>query len=277
MIRVDLQLPIETTAKSPLAKRGAGIRDAIQDPAVIGVFLIAVLTLIFALALEHRADVRHEALNASVQSAVRDSARFEEDLRTADQLRAKRNRIEQRIAAIAQIDQNRFAFVHVLDQLAAALVADIWLAEVTTTSTDASGGIRFGLSGYAPDNETAQRYMSQLEHSPFIAGVALQGTTLTSMNGQDVVRFVISAATEVPDQSFILTETIRPDGTRISDLDGASSIVVEPSDSLIASPADSLVADRVNSPARTTADSIAPVEPSRTDSLTPMPPPGNNP
>lgn len=243
MIRVDLQLPVEVSVKAQRGRRGANLLDVVQDPAVIGVFLVAVMTFLFALTLNHRADSRHEALSASVQSAVRDSARFEEDLRTADQLRAKRNRIQERIAAVGRIDQNRFAFVHVLDQVASALVADVWIEQVVTNSMDQSGTVRFTVNGFAPNNETVNLYLAQLEQSPFVTGVALQGANGVTMNGQEVTRFVLTGMSEVPDDSFLLTETIRPDGTRTSDIEQGELIIEAPAvDSTGASQADTAAA-----------------------------------
>lgn len=234
MIRVDLQLPVDPSIKTSFAKRGAGFLQLIQDPVVIGVFLIAILTFVFALVLDRRAHIRHETLDASVRSAVRDSARFEEDLRRADQLRAKREQIAQRISSIARIDQNRFAFVYALDQISAALVSDIWLESVTTRSVDGSGTVNLTITGYAPNNEKVNLYLTQLEHSPFLADATLQGTTTRPFNGHEVVQFVIAARTEIPDPSYIMTETIRPDGSRTSDLEGPTIIVEQPQDSATA-------------------------------------------
>lgn len=244
MLRIDLQLPIEVRSKKGLLRRSAGIVDLLQDPAVIAVALVAVLVLVFGLFLDHRAATRQAALAQSVQSAVRDSARFERDLKTADELRARRGRIVDQIEAVESVDRNRFAFVHVLDQAASALIADVWLESVESIGTEArTGNVRFNLSGFAPGTEEVDRYIKQLESSPFVAGVALQGAQGVEMNNQQVTRFVVTARSEVPDVSFLLTETIRPDGTVVSDLDSDGLLVTDPA------PA----ADSVTAP-----DSVAP-------------------
>lgn len=220
IIRVDLKLPLEARTTNHLRRVGAGLLEVLQDPAVIGVCLIAASAVVFAGVLDHRANVRLERLEQSVRAAVRDSIRFEQDLRASDELRRKRVDIERRIADVRTIDHNRFAFVHVLDHAASALVADVWLEEVLTISHDPeTGHVQVQLIGFAPNSQTVQRYIDLLERSPFIAGASLASSTTQTINHQEAVRFMIIVSSEVPDVSYLHTETMRPDGSVVSSLD----------------------------------------------------------
>lgn len=242
MIRVDLQLHLEEQKSSSFHKIGTGLIEIIHDPVVIGVFLIAATALVFAWVLDYRSLARQERLQESVHAAVGDSIRFERDLRTNDELRKKRAETERRIASVRTIDQNRYAFVHVMDHAASALVADVWIEELVTLAQDPqTGHVQVQITGFAPNSQTVQNYIELLERSPFIVGASLTSSTSQIINQQEAVRFTIIAWSEIADESYLFTETIRPDGTVTTNLDEESPPTSAPIDSTTA-PTDTLVA-----------------------------------
>lgn len=222
MIRVDLKLDLGGTRNRFVRRRGVGLMDLIQDPWVITVFVLAIGVLVFALYLDHRVTSDYQQSRERVQQAVRDSSSLRADIVRAEELSAKRKAIEERINTIQEIDQNRFAFPHVMDQVAASVPPEVWIKTIKTVGEAGGGNVSFSLTGMAPTAEAAGDFTRQLEMSPFIAGASLESTTSETTGAQELIAFVITGRSELPDRSFLQTVSL---GEQTEQTSGGTGVI----------------------------------------------------
>src|SRR5688500_16597061 len=113
---------------------------------------------------------RRETTQVALDEAVQDSARFADLIARTQLLTARRDSIAQRVGIIQQIDQNRYVWAHILDEVARALPDYTWLTELSQVSNEP---ISVRLTGQAGNNFALTVFMEQLEASPFLQGVTL--------------------------------------------------------------------------------------------------------
>ena len=148
-----------------------------------------------------------ETTQVALDEAVQDSARFADLIARTQLLTARRDSIAQRVGIIQQIDQNRYVWAHILDEVARALPDYTWLTELSQVSNEP---ISVRLTGQAGNNFALTVFMEQLEASPFLQGVTLiqsaqefagQGTTT-----QQVVQgFQLEVGYVAPPMEFLQT------------------------------------------------------------------------
>lgn len=216
MLRVDLQLDIDTSQSSRLRRRTRSMVEIFQDPAVIAVLLLAVGALGFALYLNQQANEQYRSLQQEVRQALRDSTSLQSDLAQAEELKARRTEIRERIQRVQQIDQGRYAYVHVMDQVSAALPAETWIESLQTQShKPESGQITFTVTGFAATNDIVSQFINRLENSAFIQNVSFQSSSQVPMGIQQITEFTLRGRSTQPDLSFLETIRIMPDGQRV--------------------------------------------------------------
>ena len=117
-------------------------------------------------------DVRKKAGDAKValEAAQKDSARFSDLIARTQLLTARRDSIGVRVGIIQKIDQNRYVWAHIMDEVARALPDYTWITELQQVSNDP---ITIRLTGQAGNNFALTVFMEQLEASPFLQGVTL--------------------------------------------------------------------------------------------------------
>ena len=122
-----------------------------------GVGIVVVLVIAF-LFLGVRGD--REELQVALDVAAQDSVRFADLIARTELLTARRDSIAQRIAIIQEIDQDRYSWPHLLDEVARALPDYTWLTELTQVGTDP---LAIRLVGQAGNNFALTVFMEQLE------------------------------------------------------------------------------------------------------------------
>ena len=152
-------------------------------------------------------NAQREETQVALDEAVQDSARFADLIARTQLLTARRDSIAQRVGIIQQIDQNRFVWAHMLDEIGRALPDYTWLGEVTQVSNEP---IQIRLVGQAGNNFALTVFMEALETSPFLQNVTLiqsnqefagQGTS-----AQQVVQgFILEVAYLPPPAEFLQT------------------------------------------------------------------------
>jgi type IV pilus assembly protein PilN len=170
-----------------------------------GAIAVVALGLIAYLFLNTRSAREEEQVLLDEQ--VQDSARFADLIARTQLLTARRDSIAQRVGIIQQIDQNRFVWAHILDEVSRALPEYTWLTELSQVSNDP---ISVRLTGQAGNNFALTVFMEALETSPFLQNVTLiqsnqefagQGTS-----AQQVVQgFILEVAYVPPPAEFLQT------------------------------------------------------------------------
>lgn len=116
---------------------------------------------------------QEEEVQVALESAVQDSARFADLIERTRRLQSRRDSIVERVAVIQEIDQNRYVWPHVMDEVARALPDYTWLTQLGQMGTDP---LRIQLRGRAGNNFAVTVFMDQLEASEYFRDVSLVST-----------------------------------------------------------------------------------------------------
>ena len=164
------------------------------------------------------------------QRAVQDSTRYVAVLRERNRALAQRDSVRRQLEIIKSIDNDRFVWPHIMDEVSRALPPYTWLKTVSqlaafvpataapapppksTGRADAPPpppppppALRFQITGHTVDIQALTRFMKLLETSPFIQNVTLAKSELVQLDGKEVTEFFLEAEYERPDDSVIAT------------------------------------------------------------------------
>ncbi len=206
MIEVNL-LP---GGKRRAAKRGGGgfslpsIPAIPADPYIIGAIVSAVGTLGLLGWGYLGLSSAQEDVQVALADAVQDSANYADLIQRNEQLTARRDSIGQKVDIIQEIDEGRYVWPHVLDEVARALPDYTWLTQILQVT--AGDVIEFQVHGKAGNNFALTSFWEALEASPFIRSVNLvQTEQVLEPTGELVYVFQLDAAYEVPPKELLET------------------------------------------------------------------------
>lgn len=216
--------------KSAAAGASARVRDPYLLSAVASVLVAA--AVIGSMHLTQGSALAELAEREEV--AVRDSSRFAVVLAERRKAEAKRDSVVRQLAIIKSIDNDRFVWPHILDEVSRALPPYTWLKSiaqtaapvpaVTPASNAASAGkdstnkkqdpqpsdepLRFRLTGNTVDIQALTRFMKLLETSPFVQNVQLARSELALVDGKEVTEFQLDAEYERPAKELLTTAPV---------------------------------------------------------------------
>lgn len=173
------------------------------DPWVLGVGAFAVVAALVIGYLFLSTRERYGELEAQVEAAAADSARYAGLIEAIERLRARRDSIAQRVAIIQEIDGDRYVWPHIMDELGAALPDYTWL--VGLVQLEGGSTPRFRIDGRAGNNFAITRFMRNLEASPFVREVRLVTTELVAEGDRVLHAFSLEARYEPPAPDVIQT------------------------------------------------------------------------
>jgi Tfp pilus assembly protein PilN len=186
----------------------------LQDAVVLSVAAVAVVALVLVLFIGIQQKAREAELRSLVEEVQRDSLRLSSDATRADELRSTQAAIQSRVEAIAAIDRNRHAFVHVLDEVAGSIPERVWIHSIAATTQDPqSNHVGGRVSGYAPSADVLLVFIMRLELSPFVRDVRLASQNSSRVDQYEVVTFELTFASETPAIEELETMTLHPNGT----------------------------------------------------------------
>lgn len=170
-------------------------------------------------------DVRSERANvqASLDQAVADSARYGRLIETQASLQARQDTIAQKLVMIQEVDAGRYIWSHILDEISRALPPYTWLESIQ----HGPGGARpsFVITGRTGSLPALTRYMDALEASPFLRGIELISSEQATVGGDEnrvVNNFRLTGTYQHPPMEMIETVPLFPDeadfnGEEVSD------------------------------------------------------------
>lgn len=207
-----------------------GVRERIREPWLIGAVAVTLLTIGAISALYVRQAARATTLEEALQKAVQDSTRFASVLREREMAEAKRDTVLRSLNLIRAIDDDRFVWPHVMDEISRALPPYTWLVSLgftgagqgqqaitTVAPPPAAPGkkrptvqtviprdtVRVRVVGNTVDIQALTRFMTQLEASPFLDQVQLAKSERASDNGKEVTQFQLDMLYSRPDPSLV--------------------------------------------------------------------------
>jgi Tfp pilus assembly protein PilN len=215
-----------------LAAAIAGLRGRVNDPYLVSAIGSLVLAVLVVGGLHWRHTSRVASLTETEQQAVQDSTRYAAVLKEKYAATAQRDSILQQLDIIKSIDDERFVWPHVLEEVSRALPAYTWLISINQTSavvsaaarTDSAAparrgappptpatpvadprAVRFRMVGQTVDIQALTRFMKLLEASPFIQNVQLARSDAVASEGKQVTEFQLDAEYEPPAAGVIQT------------------------------------------------------------------------
>jgi len=205
------------------------MRERIREPWLIGGVAVAVLSLAAIGTMYARQSSRESDLEVATQRAVQDSTRFASVLKEREAAEAKRDTVLRSLNLIRAIDDDRFVWPHVMDEVSRALPPYTWIVSlgftgagqgqqaVTTVAaapaTDAGkrrkmlqtaiprDSVRIRVVGNTVDIQALTRFMTQLESSPFLVQVQLAKSERANDNGKEVTQFQLDMLYSRPEPS----------------------------------------------------------------------------
>ena len=171
------------------------------------------------------------------RAAVQDSTRYAAVLAERVKAPAQVDSVTRQLAVIREIDNNRYVWPHVMDEVSRALPPYTWLTSIEQISAPPSadapaapaavptpGGapapdsasklaaedvepqaLRFLLTGTTVDIQALTRFMRVLEASPFVTNVNLAKSNLVVVDSREVTEFRLEAEYQAPDSAAIQT------------------------------------------------------------------------
>ena len=221
-----------------LSGAASGIKDKflLGTVGAVSAVVVAVAFMFMSQTNRERTLVEHE------RKAVEDSARYKVVLAAKTTAEAKRDSLYQQVAIIKSIDESRFLWPHLLEEISNALPQYTWLTVVTQTSTPPSSSVadvnakalpagakakelnakekkahadsvlavasrntKFRVVGHTVDIQALTLFMKTLEASPFIQNVQLTKSDLVIVEGKEVTEFQLEAESQKPPPFIIRT------------------------------------------------------------------------
>jgi type IV pilus assembly protein PilN len=202
MVRINLLSQPDKKKKKAAAEPGRGMPRLPAAPAVplslLGGGLVLVL-LAGAVYLYFSQNRQAAALEERIDVARQDSTRYSRAISKIREIESSQSAIAARIQAIQAVDQGRFRWPHVLDEISRSLPDNLWLTSVTRG--DELEGDRIEITGVTFSNLTLTQFMSSLEGSPYFESVSLVGSNRSQVDGVDVTSFALRAAFSQPPAS----------------------------------------------------------------------------
>jgi Tfp pilus assembly protein PilN len=173
--------------------------------------------------LYSRQTYRAVTLAAAEEQAVKDSTRLAVALGEKVKAEAIRDSSLRQINVIRSIDEDRFVWPHVLDEVSRALTPYTWLTSVAIAGT-AQGtvnvvtvpegraridtavvreNISLRIIGQTVDIQALTRFMRQLEASPFLAQITLERSEAVLEGNKEVTQFSLQLIYTRPDPSTL--------------------------------------------------------------------------
>ncbi len=174
------------------------------------------------------------ALEERQIKAVEDSARYSAVHAAKVKAEATRDSLYRQLAVIKSIDDTRYLWSHLMQEISTALPPYTWLTAITQTSVPPSAAaadttrpagnaqgkskaatekekiarsdslmaeartLKFRIVGNTVDIQALTRFIKALEESPFIQNVQLTRSDLIVSEGKEVTEFSLEAQTQTP-------------------------------------------------------------------------------
>lgn len=142
-----------------------------RDRWVLGAGVLAILGVVVIALLFFRVAGVAEELEVQIETAQRDSVRFADVITRAERLQSQRDSIAQRVAVLQEIDEARYVWPHILDEVGRALPDYTWLVSLQQVAADPAPLIR--VRGRAATYFALTSFMENLEASPYLGSVRL--------------------------------------------------------------------------------------------------------
>jgi len=214
----------------------SGLGQRIKNPYLVTAVSSLAIALLSVGGLHFTQQAEASELSVREESALRDSARYGAVIAERRKLEARRDSVVKQLEIIKSIDNDRFVWPHVMDEVSRALPPYTWLKSMSTITLQdtpeqptaaakpddkaakekekakqdpvPSAPLRFKIVGHTVDIQALTRFMKLLETSPFIQKVTLSKSELVVVEGKEVTEFTLEAEYERPTPDAIVTAPV---------------------------------------------------------------------
>jgi Tfp pilus assembly protein PilN len=219
----------------------SGAASSISDKYLLGTVATVAATVLTVGFLFVGQSSRQRTLNEREERAIQDSARYKVVLEAKAKAEAKRDSLYQQVAIIRSIDDSRYLWPHLLEEISNSLPQYTWLTSVTQTSAPPSSAVqdttkkaaagdsakkstaaqrkaradsvlaaasratKFRIVGHTVDIQALTLFMKTLEASPFIQNVQLTRSDIALVDGKEVTEFQLEAESQKPPPFLVKT------------------------------------------------------------------------
>jgi len=201
----------------------SGLSGKFTDRYLLAAVVSSALAAVVIGMLYSRQTYRAVTLAAAEEEALKDSTRLAIALAEKIKAEAIRDSALRQINIIRSIDDDRFVWPHVMDEVSRALTPYTWLVSIAITDAPqgtinvvtgapppakvdtavARESIRLRLIGQTVDIQALTRFMRQLEASPFLANITLERSEIILEGNKEVTQFALSMAYTRPDPTTL--------------------------------------------------------------------------
>jgi Tfp pilus assembly protein PilN len=208
----------------------ANLRERIRQPWLIAAVVTTVVALALVGLLFTTQTARETRVTEALQKAVQDSTRYASVLKEREMAEAKRDTVLRSLNLIRAIDDDRFIWPHIMQEISRNLPPYTWVVSmgisgpgqgtqaVTTVAAAPSepgkkrhalptavarDTVRVRLIGNTVDIQALTRFMKQLESSPFLEQVQLAKSERANDNGKEVTQFQLDMTYTRPDPVLV--------------------------------------------------------------------------
>jgi type IV pilus assembly protein PilN len=205
-----------------------GFASKVTDPFLLGAVASGLLAAVAIGALYTQQLARQKSLDDKERRSVKDSIQYSVVVKSIRRAQAQRDSVVRQLNIIKVIDNNRFVWPHVMDEVSRALPPYTWLTSMQQTNStgapDASAPaaapaphkkgenadsaaaaqpVQLQIIGNTVDIQALTRFMKSLEASPFIENVTLVKTTVIPVDGKEVTEFQLTGTYQQPDSALV--------------------------------------------------------------------------
>src|SRR5688500_610944 len=210
----------------------ANLKSKVRDPYLLGAIGSGLVAILVTGGLYTMQGSRSARLDEELQKAVQDSTRYASVLREREKAEAKRDTVLRSLNMIRAIDDDRYIWPHIMDEVSSALPPYTWIVSLgfsgvgqatapvrTVMAPEAASPsgrrrkptntqivldtVRIRLVGNTVDIQALTRFMKQLEVSPYLEGVTLQSSARAMDNAKEVTQFQLDMLYTRPGQTDV--------------------------------------------------------------------------
>lgn len=211
------------------------VGDRVKDKYLVGAVVAVIVAVAIGAFMFTRQAQAGGKLAERERTALQDSARFATVLRARVAAETERDLVLRQLAVIQSIDDTRFMWSHILEEVSRVIPQYTWLVSIAQTSAPPSAAApdseivalqreattpagrarlekarrekavsigarptQFRIVGHTVDIQALTRFMRDLESSSFIQDVNLARSDLVTSAGKEVTEFQLDAFSERP-------------------------------------------------------------------------------
>lgn len=201
-----LALPAALTGL--LRKRGSrgGSQSGERDVWTTVAIVVPALTLLVIGWLWFSQRSARSELDARLVAAVDDSTRLADLRSLSDSLNLRDRTIGERLELVKALDDGRFVWPHLLDEISRAMPSYTWLTEVRRTT--ALPNLEVQVDGLAANPLAITRFVRNLQESPYIRQVRIIGSQQEFVDNVAAQAFRLMITYQKPPPELTRTEPL---------------------------------------------------------------------